>query len=58
MTDNGCQILDVYNLSILNPIEMEQVINNIAGVVTVGIFAMRPADLILLGTAEGVKTIA
>jgi ribose 5-phosphate isomerase A len=56
-TDNGGQILDVWNLSILNPLEMEQVINNIPGVITVGIFAMRPADVVLLGGAGGVRRI-
>jgi ribose 5-phosphate isomerase A len=57
VTDNGCQILDVWNLSIVDPIEMEKTINNLAGVVTVGIFGLRPADVILIGTSQGVKTI-
>ena len=57
VTDNGCQILDVWNLSIVDPIEMEKTINNLAGVVTVGIFGLRPADVILVGTTQGVKTI-
>jgi ribose 5-phosphate isomerase A len=57
VTDNGGQILDVWNLSILNPLETEQVINNIPGVITVGIFAMRPADVVLLGGADGVRRI-
>ncbi len=57
ITDNGCQIIDVHNLEILQPIELEQRINNIPGVVTVGIFALRPADVALLGTPEGVKTL-
>ncbi len=57
ITDNGNEILDVHNLEIMQPIEMEQTINNIPGVVTVGIFALRPADVVLLGTSEGVKTI-
>ncbi|HEX9796762.1 MAG TPA: ribose-5-phosphate isomerase RpiA, partial [Anaerolineales bacterium] len=56
-TDNGNQILDVYNLSIVNPRELEAQINNIVGVVTNGLFAARPADLLLLGTADGVKTL-
>lgn len=56
-TDNGNQILDVYNLSIVNPHELEAQINNIVGVVTNGLFAARPADLLLLGTADGVKTL-
>jgi ribose 5-phosphate isomerase A len=57
ITDNGNQIIDVYNLEILKPIELEQTINNIPGVVTVGIFALRPADVVLLGTESGVKTL-
>jgi ribose 5-phosphate isomerase A len=57
ITDNGCQILDVYNLEILNPPELEREINNIPGVVTVGIFALRPADVVLLGSEEGIRTL-
>ncbi len=57
ITDNGCQIIDVHNLEILQPIELERQINNIPGVVTVGIFALRPADVVLLGTPEGVRTL-
>ena len=53
-TDNGNVILDVYNLKILNPIALEKDINNIAGVVTNGIFAVRPADVLLLATEKGV----
>ncbi len=56
-TDNGNIILDVHNLEIMEPTKMEQTLNNITGVVTNGLFAMRPADVLLLGTAEGVKTI-
>jgi ribose 5-phosphate isomerase A len=56
-TDNGNLILDVWNLSILKPQELEAEINNIAGVVTNGLFAMRGADVLLLGTAAEVKTI-
>ena len=56
ITDNGNVILDVHNLEILNPIEMEQQLNNLAGVVTVGIFAIRPADVLILGTSNGVIT--
>ena len=55
-TDNGNLILDIYNLQILNPVEMEKQLNNLAGVVTVGIFAIRPADVLILGTDKGVKT--
>lgn len=47
VTDNGNVIIDVHNLKILNPIELEQKLNNITGVVTNGIFAMRPADVVL-----------
>src|SRR3954468_9275168 len=55
-TDNGNVILDVRNLTIMKPMELEADINNIAGVVANGIFARRPADILLLGTASGVKT--
>ncbi|HXH01749.1 MAG TPA: ribose-5-phosphate isomerase RpiA [Candidatus Competibacteraceae bacterium] len=57
VTDNGNLILDVYNLSITEPAKLEAELNNIAGVVTVGIFALRPADILLLGTPEGVQTL-
>ena len=57
VSDNGNLILDVQNLEITEPQKMEQEINNIAGVVTVGIFALRPADVLILGTEEGIKTI-
>ncbi|MBL52323.1 MULTISPECIES: ribose-5-phosphate isomerase RpiA [Marisediminitalea] len=56
VTDNGNVILDVHNLSIVNPREMEKTINNIAGVVTNGIFALRGADVVLVATDEGVVT--
>ncbi len=56
-TDNGNDILDVHNLRIMEPVKLEEELNNITGVVTVGIFAKRPADILLLGTQEGVKTI-
>ena len=56
-TDNGNIILDVHNLDILNPVETEQLLNNITGVVTNGLFAMRPADVLLLGTQNGVRVI-
>ena len=56
-SDYGNAILDVYGLSILNPLEMETALNQIAGVVTNGLFAHRPADLLLLGTGDGVKTM-
>ena len=57
-TDNGNIVLDVWGLSILNPVELETAVNNIAGVVTNGLFARRGADLLLLGTKTGVRTIA
>jgi len=57
VTDNGNHIIDVHNLKIMNPIELETRFNQIAGVVTVGIFANRPADILLIGGAAGVKTI-
>jgi ribose 5-phosphate isomerase A len=57
VTDNGNVIVDVKGLVIVDPKAMEQKINQLAGVVTNGLFAIRPADLLLLGTAEGVKTI-
>jgi ribose 5-phosphate isomerase A len=56
ITDNHNVILDVHNLDILDPIEMEKIINNITGVVTVGIFAMRPADVVLIGKGTEVVT--
>ncbi len=57
LTDNGNIILDVYNFPIPKPLETEAKINNITGVVTNGLFALRPADVLLLGTASGVKTL-
>lgn len=57
LTDNGNVILDVHNMSITDPVKLEADINAIVGVVTNGLFAARPADLLLLGTAEGVKTL-
>jgi ribose 5-phosphate isomerase A len=57
VTDNGNLILDVQHLEILEPTTLEQEINNIAGVVTVGIFALRPADLLILGSADGAQTL-
>ena len=56
-TDNGNLILDVHELKITDPIEMEIEINQIVGVVTNGLFAVRPANILLLATNEGVKTI-
>lgn len=56
-TDNGNLILDVHNLEILNPVDKERELNNIAGVVTVGIFALRPADILVLGEESGLRII-
>lgn len=55
LTDNGNHILDVHNLKIPNPLEMEARIDRIPGVVTVGIFAQRPADILLVGHRDGVR---
>jgi len=57
VTDNGNLILDVKGLAITDPKGLEAQINQITGVVTNGLFAVRPANLLLLGTAEGVRTI-
>jgi ribose 5-phosphate isomerase A len=57
VTDNGNQILDVHNLSITDPVELETTINQIAGVVTVGLFAKRRADVLILGTDTGIQTL-
>jgi len=57
VTDNGNVILDVHNLEIMEPAKLETTINQIAGVVTVGLFAHRPADVLILGTPEGPKII-
>jgi ribose 5-phosphate isomerase A len=55
LTDNGCEILDVHGLQIIDPVGLETQINAIVGVVTVGLFARRGADVGLLGTATGVQ---
>jgi len=57
ITDNGNQILDVHGLQINDPIDMEIRINQITGVVCVGLFAHRPADVLILGTEDGIKSI-
>ncbi len=56
-TDNGNIILDVHNLSILKPVELEQELNKLAGVVTNGLFAQRPADVLLIANDNGVKVL-
>ena len=57
VTDNGNVILDVRNLEITDAVELEGRLNNIVGVVTNGLFARRPADIVLLGTDQGVKKL-
>ena len=57
ITDNGNVILDVHGLSIASPIELERQINDMTGVVCNGLFALRPADELLLGTPEGVQRL-
>lgn len=57
VTDNGNVILDVHGLRIVDPLALERDINQIPGVVTVGLFARRPADVLLVGTDSGVETI-
>lgn len=57
VTDNGNVILDTYGLDIRNPVELETRLNNLVGVVCNGLFARRPADVLLLGGSAGVKTI-
>ena len=57
VTDNGNLILDVHNLEIMEPMQLETQINQLAGVVTVGIFAHRPADVLILGAPDGPKII-
>ena len=56
VTDNGNHILDVHELLIEDPVALERELNQLAGVVTVGLFAVRPADLLLVGTSRGVET--
>jgi ribose 5-phosphate isomerase A len=56
-TDNGNQILDVHGLSIGDPVALESALNQIPGVVTVGLFAQRPADVLLIGSDTGVKQL-
>ena len=57
VTDNGNHILDVHNLSITNPLEMETRLNQVPGILTVGIFAHRAADVLLIGSDTGVRTM-
>jgi ribose 5-phosphate isomerase A len=57
VTDNGNLILDIHGLRIESPVDLEQRLNDIPGVVTAGLFAMRPADLLILGTPSGPRTV-
>lgn len=57
VTDNGNAILDVHNLDLVDPVAREQEINNLPGVVTCGLFARRPADVVIVGSAGGLRTI-
>jgi len=57
ITDNSNVILDVHGWDIMEPITLEKTLNNIVGVVTNGLFAMRPADVLLLGSEDGTKTV-
>ena len=57
VTDNGNHILDVQDLAITNPLEMENRLNQIPGIVTVGLFAQRPADILLIGSNTGVREL-
>ena len=56
-TDNGNIIIDIHNMDLSRPIDMEERLNQVVGVVTNGLFARRPADLLLLGTREGVRSV-
>ncbi len=57
ITDNGNVILDVHDLQIMEPVKMENTINKMAGVVTVGLFCNRPADVLILGTPDGARKV-
>jgi ribose 5-phosphate isomerase A len=57
ITDNHNVILDVHGWDIMEPIKLEKTLNDIVGVVTNGLFAMRPADVLLLGSEDGTKTV-
>jgi len=57
LTDNGNVILDVHNLDLVDPVAVEQRINNLAGVVANGLFALRPADVVLMATESGVQEL-
>ena len=56
VTDNGNVILDVHNMDLVDPVKIEKNLNNLPGVVTNGLWALRPADVVLMATGSGVKT--
>lgn len=58
VTDNGNIIIDIHNMSIVDPRKLEQQLNQITGVVTNGLFAVRPADKLILGTKDGLRTMS
>lgn len=58
VTDNGNHILDVYNLSILDPRELERQLNQVTGVVSNGLFAVKPADRLLVASSDGIKSLS
>ncbi|NIR30575.1 MAG: ribose-5-phosphate isomerase RpiA [Gammaproteobacteria bacterium] len=58
VTDNGNVLLDVYNLNILAPVELESELDHVAGIVANGLFARRPADVLLVGADDGVRTLS
>lgn len=58
VTDNGNIIIDIHNMSIVDPRKLEQQLNQITGVVTNGLFATRPADKLILGTSDGLRTMS
>ena len=55
VTDNGNVILDVHNMDLVDPVDIEKRLNNLPGVVTNGLFAMRPANVVLMASAGGVQ---
>jgi ribose 5-phosphate isomerase A len=57
ITDNGNIIIDIHGLEIMEPVKLEDAFNKLAGVVTIGLFARRPADVLILGTENGAKVI-
>ncbi len=57
-TDNGNVILDIHDLEIMEPVKIENELNSIVGVVTNGLFAARPADVLILGTPDGARTVS